>query len=95
MCVVVEVSGTVVVEAGGGMVVMESPPVSLEGIGLSSIDHRIRGTGEYVETIIVSGPSSDSPAYTHVLIVDQIMDIVHVVPTASTLMGTTRLCLHS
>jgi len=63
--VVEEVSGTVAVEEGDGTVVMENLLESMEGIDPSSIDHRIRRRGEYVETIIVSGPPTDSSASTH------------------------------
>ena len=59
------VSGTVVAGAGDGMVVMGSLLESLEGTDPSSIDHRIRRIEGYVETIIVSGPPSDSSTYTH------------------------------
>jgi len=63
--VVGEVSGKVVAEVGDGTVVLESLLESTEGVDLSSIDHQIRQTGEYVETIIVSGPPSDLSAYTY------------------------------
>lgn len=63
--VVGEVSGTVVAEERDGMVVMESLLESTEGTDPSSIDHQTRRIGEYVETIIVSGPPSGSSAYIH------------------------------
>ena len=51
----VEVTGTVVLEVGGEMAVLEDPLGSMVGIDPSTIDPRIRRRGEYVETIIVSG----------------------------------------
>ena len=65
MGVVGEVSGTAVVGAEDGVADMENLLESTGGIDLSSIGHQIRRIGGYVETIIVSGPSSDSSAYTH------------------------------
>ena len=47
------------------MVVMESLLESMEGIGLSSIGHRIRRRDRCAGTIIVSGSSPDSSAYIH------------------------------
>ena len=87
-----EVSGTVVAEAGDGMVVTESPLESMEGTDPSSIDHRTRRIGEYVETIIVSDPPS---VYLCILIPGQIMAIAHAAPSASTLTETTQSYLRS
>ena len=60
-----EVTGTAGVEAEDGMVVLESLLESTVGTDPSSIGHRIRRRGRCAETIIVSGPSSDSSAYTY------------------------------
>jgi hypothetical protein len=90
--VVVEASGTVVVELGDGMAVTENLLESMEGIDLSSIDRRTRRRGGYAEIIIVSGFPN---IHLRALIAVQIAAIAHAVPTASILTETTRSCLRS
>lgn len=80
--VVVEVSGTVVVAVEDGMVALANLPDCTVGIGPSSIGHRIRRRGEYVEIIIVSRSLN---LYPRTLIPAQIMAIAHAVHSASTL----------
>ena len=86
------VGGTVVVGVGAGVVGIENLLEGMEGTDLSSLGHWTGRIGGYVETIIVSGPSSVSPEYTNP---SQIMVVAHAAPTPSTITETTWLYLRS